>query len=149
VEPRDLFGPGEQERFDSKVNVTGDHWMWLDKPVSDYGVFHLAQSRRPVKAHRYAYARANGAEYLFGSLFRTHEVDHRCRVKLCVRLEHLEWVPRQENLRRMREALWGAACRNGHPKPASTRTDCLGRAFCFPCAQAADQRRKSRKRLAG
>jgi hypothetical protein len=56
-------------------------------------------------------------------LFRTHEVDHRCRVKLCVRLEHLE-----------------------HPKPESIKIDALGREFCFPCAQAADRRRKERRR---
>lgn len=99
------------ERFATKYAVdTGGHWLWTGAlSNSGYGKI-LAEGERPQKL-----IGAHVASFLVhkGPIPADMEIDHLCRVKLCVNPEHLEAVTPQENMRRVAEAR--KACRRGHP----------------------------------
>jgi hypothetical protein len=80
--PRQRVVKDAQHRFWSKVDTSGECWVWtaaLD--VGGYGAFGF--QGRIVKAHRLAYEWAVGA--IPDGLF----VCHRCDVRSCVRPDHL------------------------------------------------------------
>lgn len=96
-----------EERFWSKVDRSGGPdacWLWTGAPIDGYGTFTVSTgvSRR---AHRVAY------ELQVGPIPAGLEIDHLCRVKLCVNVKHLEAVTHAENLRR------AAPYRVGSTKP--------------------------------
>lgn len=82
-------------------------------------------------AHRVAY------EAVHGPIPDGLVLDHLCRVRNCVKVEHLEPVTQQENLRRGRSARGlqvGDTCPNGHElaadediytKPSTGATECM------------------------
>lgn len=104
----DLYDPAPLiERFMQKVEITSGHWLWLNKPTAQgYGqtLLGLADSaklfgspaRKRVLAHRLSWLLTNGP------IPDGLQLDHVCRVKLCVRpeLPHLEPVTRRENILR-------------------------------------------------
>lgn len=68
-------------------------WIWQLAQLSNgYGVEGTAEGN--TLAHRRAYLNA------YGPIPEGLEIDHLCRVRLCVRPEHLEAVTHQTNLRR-------------------------------------------------
>lgn len=82
-------------RFWSKVERSGDHWLWMaGKTSKGYGF--LRRHGRPWLAHRYAWT------LLRGPIPEGLDLDHVCRVHACVRPreDHLEPVTRLENIRR-------------------------------------------------
>lgn len=83
------------ERFWSKVEKTDGCWLWTSTTNENgYGRFSI--KRRFVSAHRLAY------EMTVGPIPDGLTIDHLCRVRSCVRPEHLEAVTLQENcLRRV------------------------------------------------
>ena len=99
--------------FWAHVDKSGECWIFTG-PVSGAG-YGLA-NRTPEKyAHRLAWA------WLRGPIPDGYEVDHLCRVKLCVNPAHLEPVTKAENIRRQ-NALTGGSyqrslthCPKGHP----------------------------------
>lgn len=87
--------------FWDHVDRSGEHWLWQGY-VTKAGYGH-AQSRftqRVDMAHRVAY------ELAMGRVPAGMEVDHLCRVRLCVRPDHLEAVSHAENMRRITERPW-------------------------------------------
>lgn len=76
-------------------------------------------------AHRWSYT------YFVGPIPDGHEVDHLCRVKLCVRPSHLEPVTPEENMRRTQRE----ECPQGHPY-AEHGVEWGGQLYCQPCNQA-------------
>ncbi len=70
-------------------------WIWQGAPEGDngYGRLRIGRGRR-VPAHRFFYERA------FGVIPHDMQLDHLCRIPLCVRPEHLEPVTGTENVRR-------------------------------------------------
>lgn len=77
------------ERFWSKVDKTGDCWLWQAGLASTgYGQFNSGS------AHRFAY------ELVKGPIPEGLQIDHLCRNRKCVRPEHLEAVSCRENLLR-------------------------------------------------
>jgi hypothetical protein len=75
----------QEERFWSKVDKTGDCWMWMAGRTNlGYGEFHLRS--KTVYAHRHAWELANGAKVPPGMF-----VCHSCDVHACVNPAHL-WI---------------------------------------------------------
>lgn len=69
-------------RFWSKVDKSGDCWIWSGTPASrGYGAF--SAQGRTLRAHRVAW------ELTFGAIPNGLLVCHRCDVRNCVRPDHL------------------------------------------------------------
>jgi len=85
-------------------------WLWLG-PVEDNGYAKItvrsqSRPRRPTPkwVHRVAYETFHCTTIPEG-----HDVDHSCRLPLCIRPNHISAIPAKEN--RSRGALNGAAKR--------------------------------------
>ena len=99
------------DRFWSLVDKTDDCWLWTGpQNRNGYGMF-WANGRHEV-AHRAAW-RLSGRE-----LDPSLTMDHLCRVRLCVRPDHLEQVTMRVNLLRGENfaAVYARrdACSHGH-----------------------------------
>lgn len=80
------------ERFWAKVDRVGGCWLWTAAKNGDgYGNFWLGRPQGSVGAHRFAY------ELLVGPIPEGLSLDHLCRVRNCVRPDHLEPVTNREN----------------------------------------------------
>ncbi len=131
------------QRFWQKVNKTDTCWLWFGAKNSDgYGYFRMGGRGVPmVRAHAWAYVT------LVGSIPKGLQLDHLCRVRNCVRPDHLEPVTSWVN--QLRSPLSITAknaqklyCVNGHPLlPGRTQRKCP---ICLAAA-----RDRYRARLAG
>lgn len=130
-----------QTYFMRKVHIPDDAdqcWIWLGaRKGGGYGNFWNGQ--RPVGAHRYAY------ELFVGEIPEGYEVDHLCRVRLCVNPKHLEAVTHQENIRRaLVHKVSPTHCPQGHAFTAKNTKYEPGKTTrkrrCRICARAAGQR---------
>ena len=89
-----LIGKSRRERFWTRVVMTDECWLWTGaKTTAGYGSLGMG-NRRTGYAHRYAYS------ILVGPVPDGLELDHLCRVRHCVRPDHLEPVTGFENKRR-------------------------------------------------
>lgn len=79
-----------RERFETYFSRADGCWLWTGRLDQD-GYGHFRQDYRRTGAHRFAY------EYFVGPIPRGLVVDHLCRVRHCVRPDHLEPVTTQEN----------------------------------------------------
>ena len=124
------------QRFEGKYAVRDDGcWIWQRSQwKSGYGKLDVVQL---PSGERLSTVGAHVASYLIhrGPLPPGTEIDHLCRVKLCVNPGHLEPVSHQENITRS----WAARgkkteCYRGHPyDDTNTRLDRYGRRFCKAC----------------
>lgn len=103
------------EQFWTQVEKTGESlsscWLWRGGiTTGGYGYMYIGRLRKP--AHRVAY------ELVKGSIPEGFQIDHLCRVRGCVRPDHLEAVTAAENNRRSLSRSAMAArrqsCANGH-----------------------------------
>lgn len=78
-----------EERFWSKVDKTGECWLWQGAKSSGYGKFSFKGS--PLLAHRIAY------EFAVGEIAEGLQVDHACRQRDCVNPQHLRLVTHKQN----------------------------------------------------
>lgn len=82
------------KRFWAKVEKTPTCWLWLASRRRDgYGRFSLSKGR-PVLAHRVAWEMARGP------IPKGLQIDHLCRVRHCVRPDHMEIVTARTNVLR-------------------------------------------------
>lgn len=135
-------------RFWSKVEFTDTCWLWTAaQNGKGYGRFW--DGSRLVVAHRWAYL------FCVGPIPDGLTLDHSCRVRNCVRPEHLEPVTMRENtMRGVGLAALNARktrCSNGHEfTEANTRIElsAKGRAWrkCRQCKRANDKARRLTKR---
>lgn len=80
-------------RFQKFVRREGTHLIWIGMNNGcGYGQFWDGKQR--VYAHRFSY------EQVYGLVSDGFELDHLCRVTLCVEPTHLEPVTHAENIRR-------------------------------------------------
>lgn len=129
-----------EDRFAAKyVIAPSGCFEWkAAKSKGGYGVFRVGSSQ--VKAHRWAYERANGP------IPEGLVIDHLCRNTSCVNPDHLEAVTIRANIRRGNNGVLRTHCKNGHAlTPENTR----GRAdrnerVCIACASG--RARESRER---
>ena len=108
-------------KFWEKVNKTKTCWLWTGARrgyKKRYGAFNL--NGKIVQAHRFSYS-------LLNNIPNGLEIDHKCRVTLCVNPSHLEAVPHKENCFRGRLK----TCQNGHSKHWKERPD--GGRICMKC----------------
>ena len=78
------------ERFWSKVDKTGDCWIWMSGTRDGYGRFR--DGRKMLSAHRVAYEMENG-EMKDGLV-----LDHTCHNPTCVKPAHLRPSTHKQNL---------------------------------------------------
>jgi hypothetical protein len=137
------------DRFWNRVDKQENCWIWTGTQAGDgYGSFYVGGgrvNRVRLYAHRWSYLQA------YGSIPEGLEVDHTCRIRLCVKPDHLELVTHAENHRRRRGIKHGPydvgdTCRHGHPRtPENTGVNSQGNRFCRPCARASEARRRRAK----
>lgn len=95
------FLPGHQSRKSPNDYVEEDRghetacWVW-QRAANDQGYGQVFVNGSIKYAHRFFYERA------FGAVPEGLELDHCCRVTLCVNPAHLEPVSHRENMRRGR-----------------------------------------------
>lgn len=120
------------EVFWSRVEKTETCWLWKGGVTSaGYGLTTVAPR---VLAHRFAY------EHQVGPIPEGLQLDHLCRVRLCVRPDHLEPVDNRTNSLRgtSRSAINARAesCPTGHPYDLiNTYFNKKGQRFCRTCAR--------------
>lgn len=142
-----------ETRFLDKIEVGGDggHWMWTSaRNENGYGVFWVGGAKRMKYAHRFAY------ELLVGPIGPSLEIDHLCRVRLCVNPMHLRTATGRENtLSGLTLAASNAAathCIRGHEfTEANTYRRTNGARTCRQCSSheyPSRQREKVRDRYA-
>ena len=106
-----------------RIQVTSGCWLWTGPVWKGYG------KSSGTTAHRHVFLA------LGGIIPAGLELDHLCRVPLCVNPDHLEPVTRAENARRRALAL--VTCINGHDYTADNtyiRPD--GNRDCRICIRA-------------
>lgn len=124
----------------------GPCWLWTGGKAEGYGVFHL--NGKQAKAHIFSYTLA------VGPIEDGQERDHLCRVRHCVRPDHLEAVTRQINQLRG----FGVSgissrkthCINGHEfSPENTYVNGKGHRVCRTCRSEAMRRYQQKRSEAG
>lgn len=146
-----------RERFFRKVDKAGPVpaarpdlgpcWNWTAFLNDGYGRFWFDGFN--WQAHRWLY------EQTYGPIPQGHEPDHLCNNRACVRLDHLEIVTQQENLRRsgalhkgrrVGNAVLLAAkthCPKGHPYDEANTRHYQGHRACRACGRATYHARKA------
>ena len=138
---RRVDGPPE-ERFWAKVNKDGPIpsyapelgpcWLWTGGTRRGYGRFGISHGQH-VGAHCYGYL------LQVGPVDPGLQLDHLCRVRLCVRASHLEPVTGRENILRSPIAPPAINARKTHCKrghlfsEANTYIDSRGGRECRMC----------------
>lgn len=127
------FTNADVDRFMSFIDVLPNGcWFWKGARsrgkgnLKWYGSFHV--DGRIVRAHRFAHDCIGGKPCPPG-----HHRDHLCRFSLCVRVEHLEAVPRAVNDDRRRNGHFH--CANGCDKAQFAWV--IDRFVCVACVAAA------------
>lgn len=136
--------PDTSTRFWAKVTKTDTCWLWTGGVnTTGYGTFWATNSKSVV-SHRWSY------EQTFGPLPDGLTLDHLCRVRNCVRPDHLDPVTHMENVRRGEAGSTNRDkkyCRWGHPYDSTnTYRAPRGGRFCRICVRAAKQRYRLRKK---
>ncbi len=87
-----------EERFDAKVDKTGECWRWTaGTSRAGYGMFR-DEEQRQVYTHRWSYARH------VGPIPEGMEIDHLCHDRSCVNPAHLRLATRKQNQENRRGA---------------------------------------------
>lgn len=136
----------QQLRFWSKVDQSGDCWIWRGtKQASGHGRFGIRGLTMRL-AHRVSY------EWLVGPIPSGLCLDHLCGVPACVNPEHLEPVTNATNVMRGNSVpslnARKSHCKRGHShwRMATQHVNGKPRRICVPCVQAYDRARKPRGR---
>ena len=139
--------PQRLDRFMAKVHKTDDCWIWTAaKDTAGYGRFW--DGSRITGAHQWAH------RTFIGPIPDDYDIDHLCRVRVCVNPKHLEAVTRRENLLRANGiGVINAAkthCPQGHEySPSNIYQHKTGRRCKTCCDSRMKQYRKTRKAISG
>lgn len=93
-------------RFVANIRFTADCWLWLGT-CNHQGYGQISIRQRKVRVHRFAYT------LCVGPIPEGLTLDHLCRVRNCVRPDHLEPVTQRINLLRG-ETIAARAARKTH-----------------------------------
>ena len=124
-------------------------WIWLGRRIQsrgtgEYGGFNA--DGRDVLAHRFAY------EFYVGEIPDGQEIDHLCRLTVCVNPAHLEAVTHTTNLARGKTsatvAIRDGRCVHGHLyDEENTKRDVDGHRYCRLCRRDGARRRRASRRI--
>lgn len=144
------------ERFEKKFvpDPNCGYWLWIGalspsaSGLHPYGVFSVDGKLR--MAHRVSYEMANG------KIPDGLQLDHLCRMTLCVNPSHLEPVTPKENIRRGKTAeaarltqLSKTHCPQGHPYSGENLyLKPNGRRECRQCVRDSGARYRAKKTAA-
>lgn len=93
--PYGTRGLSLEEKFWSKVDKSGEHWLWMDVPQNGgYGLLRISPEKKEL-AHRISWT------IHFGPIPDELEVLHKCDIRLCVKPDHLFLGDQTDNLRDM------------------------------------------------
>lgn len=133
------------DRFFDKVYMSLDgHWYWIGASTgSGYGHIQDAEQRRMRGAHEISF------ELHGGVIPPGKEIDHTCRIRLCVNPRHLRPLTHRANVLGGTGPISANAqkthCLRGHEfDEANTKTsmrDGHPRRLCRKCAQAREKKR--------
>lgn len=127
-------------------------WLWFGATTGNsgkrhrggYGRFRIGN--KTIGAHIFSY------QQKYGKVPDGLELDHKCKLRICVNPEHLEPVTRQENVRRGdagKHLATKTHCPNGHPRTEDNlyRYARYGRKFswCRECLRAQWRKQNARK----
>lgn len=130
--------PNFRVRFWGRVNKTDDCWLWTGA-VNSAGYGQIRQGGRIHYVHRLSYEDAHGP------IPDGFQIDHLCRVRNCLRPEHLEAVTPGENTRRGEPAR-RTHCPRGHEYDLlNTYIDGNGRRVCRACHRMRERERQSKE----
>lgn len=116
------------------------HWYWTGDASDGYGRYTILRDGKRVgriAAHRLIYLLEVGA---IPTKPIRWEIDHTCRVPLCVRPDHLEAVSPHEN--RKRQGMARTHCAQGHV--LGNKRDGRGWRFCAECHRIRERARRAR-----
>lgn len=80
-----------KDRFWSKVTKTDTCWLWIGT-LQSKGYGHFLMGGRRQRAHRVVY------RWAYGPIPEELLVEHKCRVRNCVRPEHLRLATNKQNM---------------------------------------------------
>lgn len=137
-----VVGKTIDERFWNKVNKTEYCWLWTGAiNHKGYGLFWSPNTK---VAHRYSY------ENNIGIIPEGYQIDHLCKVRNCVRPDHLEAVTPKENNKR--SGCWEVNkskthCPRGHEyTQENTYIQSKGGRVCKECSRILDRERYQKKK---
>lgn len=141
-----------QDRFWSKVDKSGDCWLWTGtRSEKGYGEFFVG-NRRKMRATRVM------LELTGRPRPENTEACHTCDNPSCVRPEHLWWGTRRENMLDMvaKGRCWlveKTHCPNGHPMDSRDRRSrycsiCRKDSWARSVAKAREKRIAEREQVA-
>lgn len=132
------------DRFMSKVDRSGECWIWTASTTDDgYGQFFVSDRR--WRSHRWSYI------HYVGAIPEGLELDHLCRVRRCCNPAHLEPVTRRENQKRgngpTSQNIDATHCKHGHEFTLdSTYWSSEGKRQCRPCNTRRTRERRQYRR---
>lgn len=114
----------------------GGCWLWTGfRYANGYGLFAL--DGRKVYAHRAAY------ELTVGPIPDGLHIDHLCRVRACIRPDHLEAVPQAEN--NNRACAIRTHCRHGHLLDGRKQRGGKTARYCKTCNRLREQGKRGKQ----
>ncbi len=133
------------ERFLKKIKILDNGcWEWVaSKNPNGYGQFG-ANGTHPISSHRFIY------EYYHGSICPDLTIDHLCRNRACVNVNHLEQVTMKVNVLRGNTITAinsrKTHCIHGHEfTPENTYIRKEGKRNCKACTLESCRRQRKRK----
>lgn len=124
-----MFSPDVTTRFWAKVDKRAPEgcWLWAASTANGYGQFVI--NKRHFCAHRVAYM------LLVGPIPDGLQLDHLCRIPLCVNPSHLEPVTQKENTLRGLRGRMVTHCPVGHIYDDVNTYVHKGRRNCRTCGR--------------
>ena len=135
------------ERLWSRVDASGDCWEWTGSQGRGYArfAFKVDGFTRAVTVHRAVW------EQLVGPIPDGMQLDHLCRVRHCVKPDHIEVVTPRENLVRSYATLAGrnsraTHCPQGHPYDDANTSYYKSARRCLACHREREFEPNKRRR---
>lgn len=138
-----------EQRFWSKVcpEPNTGCWLWGGDSNGSYGSLGVCRNGKMIRvlAHRLSF------EMHVGPIPAHLQIDHKCRMKMCVNPEHLELVTPWENSMRTPVGMRGnnqikTTCKHGHALAGENlRFDSRGHALCRTCSMDYRRRYESKR----